>query len=247
MILFVMKIFSFIIFLIFSFNITAQDNSVIFRWNNIDTLIRDNKIDKDDAIDSIEKFVHDAVNFYKKKGVIFTNRENWVFPMSGFTKTSYRDNGYDYRDEDFDYFQGAEFHGHPAHDIFILDNDKNSLEDSTGGYVNAIAMVSGVIITSYSRWKPGDFMRAGNYINLFDPRSEAIFYYSHLDSVFVKTGDIVKAGDVIGFVGRTGRKALFGKTHIHISYYKIIDGYPQPVDIIGDLYKAENRYREGKK
>ena len=108
-------------------------------------------------------------------------------------------------------------------------------------------MVSGVIITSYGRWKIGDIGRAGNYINLFNPEGKGIFYYSHLDSVFVKAGDIVKAGDVIGFVGRTGRKAVFGKTHIHIGYYKITDGYPQPVDIINEFINAEKRYRETKK
>ncbi len=227
----------------FTCSVIAQNNSIILRWNNVDTLIRDKKIEPDDAIDSLKKIIPLTLKFCGDNGIIFTKRNEWVFPMSNFTKTSYRDNGNDYRDEAFDYFQGAEFWGHPAHDIFILDKDSNSIEDSTGKNVNATAMVSGVIITAYGRWKLGDIMRAGNYINLFDPESQAIFYYSHLDSVFVRSGDIVKAGDVIGYVGRTGRKAAFGKTHIHIGYYKIENGYPEPVDIINDLYKAEKKYR----
>jgi murein DD-endopeptidase MepM/ murein hydrolase activator NlpD len=78
-------------------------------------------------------------------------------------------------------------------------------------------------------------------VKLFDPESESIFYYSHLDSVFVHAGQIVNAGEKLAYVGRTGRKAFRGKTHLHIAYYKIEDGYPKPVDIIEDLYSAERR------
>jgi hypothetical protein len=240
-----MKIF--ILLSILQITVLTQDNSIISRWNNNDTLIRDLKIDKDDAIDSLDIIIPIAIEYCKDKNILFTHRNDWVFPMSDFTQTSYREGGNDFRTDYFDYFEGAEFYGHPAHDIFILDKDSNGIEDSTGRRVNAVAMVSGVVITSYGKWKIGDIGRAGNYINLFDPAGPGIFYYSHLDSVFVKSGDIVKAGDVIGLVGRTGRKAVFGKTHIHIGYYKITNGYPEPVDIIKKLYAAEKQYREQKK
>jgi hypothetical protein len=182
-----------------------------------------------------------SVKFCRESGVKFTKKNEWAFPMKGYTKISYRTGGKDYKDERFDYFQGGESKGHPAHDVFILDSDSNVIEDSTGKKVEASAMVSGVIIAVMNNWIPGDFGRGGNYVKLFDPESEAIFYYSHLDSVSVNVGDIVKAGDKIGYVGRTGRKALHGKTHIHVAYYKINDGEPEPVDFIKDLYKAEKR------
>jgi hypothetical protein len=235
-----------ILLLLFQFQCFSQDNSIIKRWNNIDTLIRDQGIDKDGAIESLQVIIPRAIQYCKNNHVIFTDNKHWAFPMSGFTVTSYRENGNDFRTDYFDYFEGAEFYGHPAHDIFILDKDSNGIEDSTGKHVYAVAMVSGAIITSFGRWKIGDIGRAGNYINLFDPEGQGIFYYSHLDSVFVKSGDIVNAGDIIGLVGRTGRKAIFGKTHIHIGYYKIDDGYPEPVDIINDLYNAEKRYMNNK-
>lgn len=223
--------------------VITQQQSVLSRWNNVDTLIRDRKIPKDDAIDSLSNLVTLTIEYCKNQQLSFTPRNEWVYPMAMFTKISYRDNGKDFRTDYFDYFEGAEFYGHPAHDVFILDKDSNSIEDSTGKYVYAVAMASGVIITAYDRWRIGDKMRAGNYVNLFDPQGEGVFYYSHLDSVFVKSGDIVRAGEVIGYVGRTGRKAVFGKTHIHISYYKITNGYPEPIDIIKDLYRAERVYR----
>ena len=231
--------------LFISSGIFSQVNSNIFqRWAKTDNLIWDRNIDRDDAVDSIAMYVPLAVKFCKESGVKFTKKNEWSFPMNGYTKISYRTGGKDYKDERFDYFQGGESHGHPAHDVFILDADSNVVEDSTGKKVEASAMVSGVIIAVKGDWKPGDFGRGGNYVKLFDPQSEAIFYYSHLDSVSVKVGDIVNAGDKIGYVGRTGRKAVHGKTHIHVAYYKIDEGEPEPVDFIKYLYKAEERVRK---
>lgn len=222
--------------------INAQiDSTIISRWSILDSLIRDRRIDKDAAIDSIKKFVPQAIQLCKEKNLAFTKPADCVFPMKDITQISYRENGKDFRDETFDFFQGGEYRGHPAHDIFILDNDSNGIEDKTGEKIKALSMVSGVVIAIHNRWKPGDFLRSGNYVKIFDPYSEAIFYYSHLDSVFVNAGDFVNAGQEIAYVGRTGRKAIRGRTHLHIAYYKIDDGYPIPIDIYKDLKRAEKK------
>jgi hypothetical protein len=227
----------------FGSNLTSQDNSVFTRWHKTDELIRDRKIDKDNAIDSIRLYVRLALEEFKAKKIPSTNRKEWAFPMSGWTSVTYRSNGKDYKDEKFDYFQGGEFKGHPAHDIFIIDKDSNGVEDSTGKKVFASSMVNGIVISKYSKWFKGDYLRSGNYVKLFDPGTEAIFYYSHLDSVFVEVGQLVSSGEPVGYVGRTGRKAVRGRTHVHIAYYKIEDGEPIPEDIINDLYRAEKMSR----
>jgi murein DD-endopeptidase MepM/ murein hydrolase activator NlpD len=247
-----MKSYLLTLFTVFAFtfvlSLRARDNpSFIDRWQLTDTLIRDNMIAKDAAIDSIKIYVPLAVDYCKKMNVQFTKRTDWVFPISGYTATEYRSSGNDYIDDRFDYFQGGEYHGHPAHDIFILDNDSNGVEDATGKRVDAVAMASGIIISVYSRWTPSDMLRSGNYVKLFDPESKAFFYYSHLDSVSVKPGQIVTAGEKVGTVGRTGRKAFRGRTHLHIAYYRITGGYPLPVNIIKDLRDAEERNKENKK
>ena len=220
---------------------TFSQQTTFERWHNTDVLIRDNKIDKDDAIDSIKKFVELAKKELALPGFIPTEKVNWVYPITGWTWNSYRTNGKDYKAERFDYFQGGEYHGHPAHDIFILDNDSNGVEDSTLQKVTAVAMVNGVVISLYNDWKIGGLLRSGNYVKIFDPETEAIFYYSHLDTVFVNVGDFVNAGESIAYVGRTGRKAIHGKTHLHIAYYKIKNGYPKPVDIIEELYSCDKK------
>lgn len=234
---------SFFIFCFLLIDAELFTQSVFERWHKTDQLIRDRKIDEDDAIDSIKLYVKLGKAEFKQYGIAGTKRSEWVFPMSNFTWYSYRSEGKDYKDDRFSYFQGGESKGHPAHDIFILDKDTNSIEDSTGKHVPAISMVNGIVISTYDRWVRHDFLRSGNYIKLFDPVSEAMFYYSHLDSVFVKPGELVKAGDKIGYIGRTGRKAIFGKTHIHIAYYKIEDGEPIPEEIINDLYRAQSRMK----
>jgi len=203
-----------------------------------------NKIDKYAAIDSIRKFVKLSLAEFKNSGMKMTKRKDWVFPMKVWTKLEYRQKGYDYKDDDFDYFQGGESHNHPAHDIFILDKDSDGVEDSTGKKVEAVSMVNGVVFMTIDDWKLGDFGRAGNTIKIFDPDTQAMFYYCHLDSIAVKPGDYVKAGDFIGYVGRTGRKAVTGRTHLHIAYYIIDYGYPKPRDIIKELYKSQKRMQQ---
>ncbi len=222
----------------------SQALTVFDRWHKTDQLIRDRKIDKDDAIDSILMYVPLAVQDFKTRDIPATKRADWVFPMIGWTSVTYRTGGKDYKDAGFDYFQGGEFTGHPAHDIFIIDKDTNVFEDSTGLKVYATAMVTGIVISTYGTWFRADYLRSGNYVKLFDPETKAIFYYSHLDSVFVEPGQLVIAGEPVGYVGRTGRKAIKGKTHIHIAYYKIEDGEPVPLDIIKDLYIAEKKVRK---
>jgi murein DD-endopeptidase MepM/ murein hydrolase activator NlpD len=235
----------FLMIIIAGINITySQALTVYDRWHKTDQLIRDRKIDAGDAEDSIALYVKLAKDDFRTLGIPATKRADWVFPMSGWTSVSYRSGGKDYKDARFDYFQGGEFKDHPANDIFFPDKDSNTYEDSTGEKVYAAAMVTGIVISKYSTWFKQDYLRSGNYVKLFDPETEAIFYYSHLDTVFVEIGQLLTAGEPLGFVGRTGRKAIKGKTHVHIAYYKIDDGHPVPEEIIQDLYKAEKREKE---
>lgn len=222
--------------------IFPQDN-IITRWHKTDLLIMERRIPKDAAIDSIAKYVEATKEILSTKKFRPTVRAKRVFPMTGWTKLDYRQNGEDYDDIYFDYFQGSESSNHPAHDIFILDKDSNGVEDSTGKKVEALSMVNGIVFTVVADWKTGDRGRGGNYIKIYDPESDAMFYYSHVDSVFVNVGDIVTAGQSIAYIGRTGRKAIKGKTHLHIAFYRINDGYPEPENIIDDLYEAQKRYR----
>ncbi len=146
-----------------------------------------------------------------------------MFPLKNFTLVYYRDYGNDYKVAGYDYFQGSNTKGHPAHDIMILDKNKDLLDDSTLKPVDVVSMSSGVVVATDTTWQIGSLLRGGKYVKVFDVTNNGIFYYSHLSVVNVKPGDIVNAGDKIGEVGRTGRKAILapGKTHVHVAYLNI--------------------------
>lgn len=106
-------------------------------------------------------------------------------------------------------------------------------------------MSSGVVMATDTVWEPGSILRAGKYIRIYDVTNKKILYYSHLNKVFKKPGDIINAGDKIGEVGRTGRQTILPAniTHLHIALLYIDDGYPLPEQLIEDLKRTIRKSR----
>ncbi len=236
-------LFFFVITLITG-NSFSQSDNVCNKWDKLDKQIVNQSVDVDEAIELMEEYEPLVKSYFKKNNGVNVSRENWVFPLNNLTSFYFRDNGNDYRVTGYDYFQGSNTKGHPAHDIMILDKNKDLLDDSTFKPVDIVSMSSGVVVATDTTWAVGSLLRGGKYVKIFDVTNNGIFYYSHLSVVSVKPGDIVNAGDKIGEVGRTGRKAILpdGKTHVHVAYLKSEDGYPVPEDIIKDLRRAEKEY-----
>lgn len=227
--------------------LTAQSDSVesvCDKWDRLDKQIVNLEIDKEEAVELMEKYENEVVKYFIEHNGRFVKRDEWVYPLKKFTSVTHRDNGIDYRLSTYDYFQGSNTKGHPAHDIFILDDNKDLLDDSTGKPVDIVSMSSGVVVAVDTTWKPGSLLRGGRYVKVFDVTNMKIFYYSHISKVSVKPGDIVNAGDKIGEVGRTGRKTILpkGKTHLHVALLKSVRGYPIPEWIIDDIFRAERKY-----
>lgn len=216
---------------------------VAFMWSETDKKIVEGKIDKEAAAEEMKSYLKPAARFFMKMGGKNVKREQWVFPLANYSIISFRDDGNDFRLGEYDYFQGSNSKGHPAHDIMILDADKNLLDDSTGQPVDVVSMGSGLVFATDSTWEPGSTLRGGKYVKIYDVTNNGIFYYSHLSKVTVAPGMIVDAGEKIGEVGRTGRKAIFpaGKTHLHVAYLKLLDDYPVPEEIIKDLRRSEKQ------
>ena len=79
--------------------------------------------------------------------------------------------------------------------------------------------------------------RAGNGVVIFDPARGAYFYFSHLQpGVMVRTGDVVRAGQLLGRVGDTGNASRPGHGgHLHFAYKRAgeecgVDGVLVPID-----------------
>ncbi len=233
--------------LISSHLISAQskfDPDICEKWNELDHQIINQTIDVDDAIELVKEYEPLIKNYFSQNKGVTVNRNDWVFPLKNTTSFYYRDSGNDYRVTGYDYFQGSNTKGHPAHDIMILDNNKDLLDDSTLKPVDVVSMSSGVIVATDTTWTTGSLLRGGKYVKVFDVSNNGIFYYSHLSIVNVRPGDVVFSGDKIGEVGRTGRKAILpaGKTHLHIAFLRSEDGYPKPQDIITELKETGKKY-----
>ncbi|MBS1517634.1 MAG: M23 family metallopeptidase [Bacteroidetes bacterium] len=234
------------LFFIFNINSQAQKYSyadICEKWNLLDEQIKNGSIEYDEAVDLLKSYEPDLIRYYRSKNGREFKRSEWVFPLKNFTSVYYRENGNDYRLKKYDYFQGSNSKGHPAHDIMIFDDNKDLLDDSTMKPVDVVSMSGGIVVATDTTWKVGSLLRGGKYVKVFDVTNKGLFYYSHLSEVIVKPGDIVIPGDKIGEVGRTGRKAILkeGKTHVHVSYLKSEDGYPVPEDIINDLRNSQNK------
>lgn len=219
----------------------SQTKNICDKWDILDSLITNSFIEKEDALLLMKEYEPEVRFYFRRQKGVMTSRTDWVFPLKNQSSFYYRDNGNDYRLSKYDYFQGSNTKGHPAHDIMIADSNKDLLDDVTFKPVDVVSMSSGVVVATDTTWSPGSLLRGGRYVKIFDITNNCIFYYSHLSEVIVSPGDVINEGDKIGEVGRTGRKAILkdGKTHLHIAVLKVKDGYPVPVDIISDLKRID--------
>jgi peptidoglycan LD-endopeptidase LytH len=98
------------------------------------------------------------------------------------------------------------------------------------------------VVSVYNGWQPGNLLRGGNSAWVYDPVSKGLFYYAHMSTTAVAVGNIVKPGDILGTVGRTGVHAYAKRspTHLHIMYLKYPEnGYPIPENVTYLLIAAK--------
>lgn len=225
----------------------ASHEKVAERWLPIMRSVRENKLDRDAAMDSMYRFTNqlwDVMEAKVKSGKIrkYTDNE-WVFPVKGYGPGAIGGkNGSGYVPGNFDFFDGSTG-GHPAHDIFIRDSDQDCIDDATGEYVEIVSMSGGVVVETRKNWTT-DMMdiKGGNIVYVYDNFSNGLFYYAHMKDVYVDVGELVKPGTLLGTLGRTGKNAYPKRspTHLHIMYVRSFDGELVPENIYNDLLKCGN-------
>jgi len=178
--------------------------------------IRDQRIDRASALGRVLELLPQIRDqFYARGG---KDSAESRFPLEGYGPESIGGkDGSGYQPNGYDWFDGRNSKGHPGHDIFIHDRNQDELDDRTGRPVDVLSVAPGIVVA-------------------FSPHG--IFYYAHARSIAVKPGDIVRAGQVIATVGRSGRNAAAPRspTHLHVMFLAVgDDGYPRPRDIYRDL------------
>jgi hypothetical protein len=171
-----------------------------------------------------------------------SSQVNLFFPLMGFDYRAVGGrNGSGFRAEGYDLFDQNAKGSHPAHDIFIKDKNQDCKDDRTGDYVSILSVSDGIVIGTENNWLPGSEYRGGNYIWVYDTVTGGLWYYAHQKEIYVKTGDVVKAGQKISIIGRTGYNAYMKRsdTHLHLTYLRIDeDGNPFPINTYGWLKNA---------
>ncbi len=163
----------------------------------------------------------------------------WVFPLAGYSITSVGKGGFKpgiyyggSSIKGYDFFDGNLHGGHPAYDIFIRDDNRDGRDDRDGKRVNVLAPTSLIVLSRQDSWKPGSQLRGGKYLWALAPQYQLLLYFAHLDSVISSPGDTLRASQVLGTVGRTGKNAQAKRspTHLHLMVLRVENQIPVPFD-----------------
>ena len=206
-------------------------------WDKLEKMIRDGTLDSENARKQIiglnQRLVKAYAGIRKDEMMSFPVKRYGPDSIGGVRGSGFKPKGYDYYD-------GNRHGGHPAHDIFIQDENQDTLDDNTNKPVELVAYASGVVLAVNTSWEFPSNIRSGKYTWIFTPALERYCYYVHLSAVLVKPGDVVKAGQVIGQLGRTGKNAYPKRspTHLHFSCLSFNEGAMTPFNTYKELLRA---------
>jgi murein DD-endopeptidase MepM/ murein hydrolase activator NlpD len=211
-------------------------------FNALNSLIRDGKIDRRSARSQLSRLLAEVRQGYFQAGGAVQPGAEWVFPLAGYDVRAIeggRSHGYIARG--YDFFDGNRHGGHPAFDIFIHDRNRESLDDRSGRPVQVLSVTGGIVVAMEREWQQGSSLRGGKYIWVYDPAEELLVYYAHNGELMVDLGAIVRPGDVLATVGRSGFNAAKRRspTHLHLSVLRVRDGRHVPVDVYRQLAHAK--------
>lgn len=209
-------------------------------FDQLNTAIRDGRIGKDKALAEMRRLLPHLKEYYAASGALPVTRQEWHFPLDGYNLATAGNSGRDYVASGYDYFAGNRHGGHPSFDLFIRDRNRDTLDDRNGKPVSVLSLTGGVVVALATEWDKESPLRGGKYIWVYDPTEELLVYYAHNRDILVKPGDILRPGDRIATVGRTGLNAWKKRspTHLHLTCLKINNGYPRPENIYRNLKRA---------
>lgn len=209
--------------------------------DRLDKQVRDGKVAEAEAQKQLAAYVEEIKKYYVGKNLPV--QPSLYFPLQGYDKKAIGGNGSGYQAKGYRYFDGNKHKAHPAHDIFIYDKNQDGRDDNTGQRVNVRSMSQGIVVAVNAVWEAGSAIRGGKYIWVFDVRANCFYYYAHLGKVFVKPGDILAPGAVMGTLGRTGANASLKRspTHLHFGCFELVNHIPVPKNVYDQLLQATTK------
>jgi murein DD-endopeptidase MepM/ murein hydrolase activator NlpD len=211
-------------------------------FNDLNTLIRDSRIGRDSAQEELQHLLSEVRDEYHRAGGRDYRKDEWVFPLSGYDSRAIgggRRHGY--ISGGYDFFKGNRHGGHPSFDIFIRDRNQDGLDDRNKSQVKVLSLTGGIVVALEHDWQTGSRLLGGRYIWIYDPANDLLVYYAHNSSLAVELGQIVKPGDLLAMVGRSGFNAAKRRspTHLHLTVLKVSHGgRVVPVDVYRELRGA---------
>ena len=167
---------------------------------------------------------------------------NFVFPLTQSDYSAVGGNGSGFFIKNFNLFDHSVSGNHPAHDIFIYDPDQDCMDNRKRAFVDIVSVGNGVVLAVEKDWTDSSKYRGGNYVWVFDFERGGLWYYAHHRKIVVEPGQIVKPGDKLGEVGRTGFNAKNKRsdTHLHLMYLELDQDFcPKPKNYYEWLKVAE--------
>lgn len=217
-------------------------------FNAFNTLIRDGRISKAAARAELPVKLEEIRTEYYLRGGKDFSATDWFFPVAGYNAAAIEKRGnHGFVPSGYDFFSGNRHGGHPAYDIFIRDRDQDSRDDRSGNSVAVLSMTGGIVVALEKSWQQGSGLRGGKYIWVYDPANDLLVYYAHNEELLVELGAIVKPGDLLATMGRSGFNAAKRRspTHLHFSVLRLKDGQPVPLPLYRELQRAQSRAEHG--
>lgn len=220
----------------------GQDQAAYEKLNDLIRQIRDGQIERVTAQKNMIQLLAEARNIFYLSGGTDITPLGWYFPVAGLDiRSIQRGRKHGFIDRGYDFYAGNRHKAHPSLDIFIRDRNHDGLNVKSGEPMQVISMTAGIVIAIENYWEPGSNLRGGKYLWVYDPGNDLLIYYAHNERLYVTVGNMVKPGDSLATVGRSGYNAakLRSPTHLHLTVLMINKGRMTPLNVYHNLIKAK--------
>ena len=95
----------------------------------------------------------------------------------------------------------------------------------------------GVVVALEQEWRADSTLRGGKYLWVYDPGNRLLVYYAHNQELLVNLGTIVRPGELLARVGRSGLNAARKRspTHLHFSVLQLVNNLPVARNVYTEL------------